>query len=60
MFDFSIITSWVHGMLTSLMPLGLAVFVECVVVGLCLLLEYTVLRRHVQEQEARQRRQGRA
>ena len=43
MFDFSIITSWVHGMLTSLMPLGLAVFVECVVVGLCLLLMYAVI-----------------
>ena len=33
MFDFSIITSWVHGLLTSLMPLGLAVFIECVIVG---------------------------
>ena len=43
MFDFSIITSWVHGMLTSLMPLGLAVFVECVVGGLCLLLMYAVI-----------------
>ena len=30
-------------MLTSLMPLGLAVFVECVVVGLCLLLMYAVI-----------------
>ena len=30
-------------MLTSLMPLGLAVFVECVVVGRCLLLMYAVI-----------------
>ena len=28
MFDFSIVTSWIHGLLTSLMPLGLAVFLE--------------------------------
>ena len=38
MFDFSIITSWVHGLLTSLMPLGLAVFIECVIVGGALVL----------------------
>ena len=38
MFDFSIVTSWIHGLLTSLMPVGLAVFLECVIVGVCLLL----------------------
>ena len=43
MFDFSIVTSWVHGLLTSLMPVGLAVFLECVIVGVCLLLMYTVI-----------------
>ena len=43
MFDFSIITSWVHGLLTSLMPFGLAVFIECVLVGVCLLLMYAVI-----------------
>ena len=43
MFDFSIVTSWSHGLLTSLMPLGLAVFLECVIVGVCLLLMYTVI-----------------
>ncbi len=32
-FDFSIVTSWVHEMLTSLMPLGLAIFIECVMIG---------------------------
>ncbi len=43
MFDFSIVTSWIHGLLTSLMPVGLAVFLECVIVGVCLLLMYTVI-----------------
>ena len=43
MFDFSIITSWVHGLLTSWMPLGLAIFLECVIVGVCLLLMYAVI-----------------
>lgn len=43
MFDFSIITSWIHGWLTSWMPLGLAVFLECVIVGVCLLLLYAVI-----------------
>ena len=43
MFDFSIVTSWIHGLLTSLMPLGLAVFLECVIVGVCLLLMYTAV-----------------
>lgn len=43
------------------LPLKLNLVVAILLsVGLCLLLEYTVLRRHVQEQEARQRRQGRA
>ena len=43
MFDFSIITGWVHALLTSLMPLGLAVFIECVIVGVCLLVMYAVI-----------------
>ena len=43
MFDFSIVTSWVHELLTSFMPLGLAIFIECVIVGGCLLLMYTVI-----------------
>ena len=28
-FDFSIVTNWIHQMLTSLMPEGLAIFLEC-------------------------------
>ena len=43
MFDFSLITNWVHGLLTSWMPLGLAIFLECVIVGVCLLLLYAVI-----------------
>ena len=43
MFDFSIVTSWIHQTLTSLMPEGLAVFIECVAIGLCILLMYAVL-----------------
>ncbi len=43
MFDFSIVTSWIHQTLTSLMPEGLAVFIECVTIGICILLMYAVL-----------------
>ena len=43
MFDFSIVTSWVHGLLTSFMPLGLAIFIECVIVGVLLLVMYAVI-----------------
>ena len=43
MFDFSIVTSWIHQMLTSLMPEGLAVFIECVVIGVCIVLMYAIL-----------------
>ena len=43
MFDFGIISSWIHELLTSIMPVGLAVFIECVVIGVCLLLMYAVI-----------------
>lgn len=43
MFDYSIVTSWIHQTLTSLMPEGLAVFIECVAIGICILLMYAVL-----------------
>ena len=43
MFDFSIVTNWIHQMLTSFMPEGLAVFLECVVIGVCIILMYAVL-----------------
>lgn len=43
MFDFSIVTSWIHQMLTSFMPEGLAVFFEYVVIDVCIILMYVVL-----------------
>jgi NADH-quinone oxidoreductase subunit H len=43
MFDFSIVTGWIHAWLTSLMPLGVAVFVECVAVGIAILVMYAVI-----------------
>ena len=33
MFDFSIVTNWIHQMLTSVMSEGWAVFIECVAIG---------------------------
>jgi NADH-quinone oxidoreductase subunit H len=43
MFDFSVVTTWIHQMLTSIMPLWTAVVVECVLIGTALLLVYTVI-----------------
>ena len=43
MFDFGIITSWIHEFLTSYLPLGLATFLECVLVGVCIILLYVVI-----------------
>lgn len=43
MFDFSIVTSWIHQLLTSFMPEGWAVFIECVLIGLCIILMYAIL-----------------
>ena len=43
MFDFSIVTQWVHSLLTSFMPEGLAVLIECIVIGVCIMLAYAVI-----------------
>ncbi len=43
MFDFSIVTNWIHQTLTSFMPEGLAIFLECLVVGVCIILMYALL-----------------
>ena len=43
MFDFSIVTSWIHETLTSVMPLGWAIVVEGVLIGICILVAYSVL-----------------
>lgn len=43
MFDFSVVTSWVDQMLRSMMPAELAVLVEFIIIGICLLLGYAVI-----------------
>lgn len=43
MYDFGIVTSWVHDFLTSNMPLALAVLIECLLVGVCIILLYVVI-----------------
>ena len=43
MFDFSILTEWIHSQLLQFMPEWLAVTTECVLIGVVLLLTYSVL-----------------
>jgi NADH-quinone oxidoreductase subunit H len=43
MFDFGIITQWVHATLSSVMPLWSAILLECVAVGVCIILLYAAL-----------------
>lgn len=43
MFDFGIVTKWIDDLLVSVMPGWLATTVECVLVGVALLLAYTLL-----------------
>lgn len=43
MFDFSIVTNWIHQTLTSVMPEGWAVLIECVLIGVCIILAYDML-----------------
>lgn len=43
MFDFSIVTNWIHQTLTSVMSEGWAVFIECVLIGICIILAYAML-----------------
>ena len=43
MFDFSIVTHWIHSLLTSFMPEDLAVFIECLAIGICILLTYAII-----------------
>ncbi len=43
MFDFSVVTSWIHSLLTSWMPEGLAIFLECLVIAVALILIYAVI-----------------
>lgn len=43
MFDFSVLTTWIDSLLRSFMPDWLTVVTECVLIGLVLLLTYSVL-----------------
>ena len=43
MFDFSFLTNWVHTTLLQYMPEWLAITAECVLIGVLLLLTYSVL-----------------
>lgn len=43
MFDFSVVTNWFNDLLIGVMPQWLATTIECVIVGVLLLLAYTVL-----------------
>ena len=43
MYDLSVITSWIHDLLSSFMPQWLTITTECVLVGVGLLLVYAVL-----------------
>lgn len=43
MFDFSIVTRWVNEFLVSFMPVDLARFIECLIIGVCIMLAYAVI-----------------
>ena len=43
MFDFSIVTQWIHSILTSWMPEEAAIILECVAVGIAIILMYALL-----------------
>lgn len=43
MFDFGVVTQWVHNFLTTYMSNDLAVFLECLIVGVCIILLYVIV-----------------
>ena len=43
MFDFSVVTNWINNLLMTYLPEWATVLIECVLVGVCVLLAYTVL-----------------
>ena len=43
MFDFSIVTSWIHSMLHGVMPAWAALTIECVLIGVVILLVYALI-----------------
>jgi len=43
MFDFSIVTHWIHESLTSVMPTGWATLIEFILIGICIMVMYAVI-----------------
>lgn len=43
MYDFGLITSWIHETLVSVMPQTAALFIECVLVAICIIGLYSIL-----------------
>ena len=43
MFDFSIVTGWIHELFISFMPTALAIFIEFVLIGICIIVMYAVI-----------------
>jgi NADH-quinone oxidoreductase subunit H len=43
MFDFGVVTRWVHEFLTMHMHEDLAIFLECLIVGVCIILLYVIV-----------------
>ncbi|MDE5846676.1 MAG: NADH-quinone oxidoreductase subunit H, partial [Muribaculaceae bacterium] len=43
MFDFGIVTNWINDLLVGCMPVWAATLIECVIIGVLILLAYTVL-----------------
>ncbi len=43
MFNFGIVTNWINDLLTGCMPVWAATLIECVIIGVLILLTYTVL-----------------
>jgi NADH-quinone oxidoreductase subunit H len=43
MFDFGIVTNWVHEVFTSFLPVGWAIFIEFVLIGISLIVMYAVI-----------------
>jgi len=43
MFDFSIVTQWIHETLSAVMPNGMVIFIEFMLIGLCIMVMYAVI-----------------
>ena len=43
MFDFSIVTRWIHSLFCTYMPEQIAIFLECVLIGVMIMLAYAVI-----------------